>query len=65
MNFAQAVKGPITRSAKQQTILSAAHTEFGRDITAAEKNLLLQIFGLNEIYERLQKVIGIVLIFLN
>ena len=65
MNFAQAVKGRITRSVKQQTILSAAHTELGRDITAAEENLLLQTFGLNEIYERSQKVIDIVPIFLN
>ena len=56
MNFAQAVKGRITRSLKLQTIRSSAQTELGRDIAEAEENILLQNIGLNELYDNVQKV---------
>ena len=57
MNFAEAVKGRITRSTKLETIRSAAQTEFGRDITGNEETLLLGKFGLNDIYVKFKKVI--------
>ena len=56
MNFAQAVKGRITRSVKLQTIRSAAQTEFGRDINEAEENILFQNIDLSELYDNVQKV---------
>ena len=56
MNFAQAVKGRLTRSVKLQAICCAAQTELRRDLTTSEKNILLQNIGLDELYSKQLKV---------
>jgi hypothetical protein len=56
MNFAQALRGPITRFGKIKEIYSAGETELGRKMTDVEFNSIITIFSLNNAYNYLQKV---------
>ena len=62
MNFAQALKGPITRLRKIQEIHSAGEIEIGRKMTDSEFNSIITNFSLNNAYNYLKKV---KLFFLN
>ena len=56
MNFAQALRGPITRFGKVQEIYSAGETELRRKMTDKEFNSIITNFSLNNTYNYLQKV---------
>jgi hypothetical protein len=56
MNFAQVLRGPITRFAKIQEIHSAGETELGRKMTDVEFNSIITHSSLNSVYNYLQKV---------
>ena len=56
MNFAQVLRGPITRFRKIKEIYSAGETELGRKMTDVEFNSIITNFSLNNAYNYLQKV---------
>ena len=56
MNFAHAVKGCTRRSAKIQSIHSAAETELGRKLAQDEMYFLSKKFSVKHIHDYVQKV---------
>ena len=56
MNFAHEVKGCTRRSAKIQSIHSAAETELGRKLAQDEMSFLSKKFSVKHIHDYVQKV---------
>ena len=56
MNFAAAVKGRVSTSAKLHTVKSCWETEFCKKMTDADRTNLHKFFSLNETYDNVQKV---------
>ena len=56
MNYSNAVKGKLTRSAMLSYVLSQAESEFHRQLNEEEKALLLEKFSVQDIFNRIHKV---------
>ena len=56
MNYSNAVRGCRLRSGKLNTVLSAAETELGRQISKEEISLLTNKFSVDVLHSSLEKV---------
>ena len=56
MNYSNAVKGKLTRSAMLSYVLSQAESEFHRPLNKEEEAMLLEHFSVQDIFNRIHKV---------
>ena len=56
MNYSNAVKGKLTRSAMLSYVLSQAESEFHRPLNEEEEAMLLEKYSVPDIFNRIHKV---------